>query len=93
MLNSVKPEIREAGFSLYGELSKLYEVILDDRDTPAGVQFADADLLGIPLRLIVSPRNLEAGVVELVSRDKTLRETVTMNDIGEAVARLLDVIK
>ncbi|NLT15826.1 MAG: proline--tRNA ligase [Clostridiales bacterium] len=93
MLNSAKPHIREAGFSLYRELSKKYEVVLDDRDATAGVQFADADLLGIPLRLIVSPRNLDGGMVELVSRDKSIRETVSVDDAASAARRLLENIR
>lgn len=41
------------------------EVIYDDRTVSAGVMFADADLLGIPLRVIVSPRNMKQGIVEV----------------------------
>lgn len=44
------------------------EVLLDDRKTSAGEKFADADLLGIPLQLIVSPRNLAQGIVEWKER-------------------------
>ena len=40
------------------------EVLYDDRNLSPGTQFAEADLMGIPLRLIVSPRNLEKGMVE-----------------------------
>jgi prolyl-tRNA synthetase len=93
MLNSAKAGVRETGFSLYKELSIQYEVVIDDRDAAAGIQFADADLLGVPLRMIVSPRNLDAGMVELVSRDKTIRETVSLGDAAEAAGRLLEKIK
>lgn len=44
------------------------EVILDNRDIRAGEKFADADLLGAPVRLIVSPKNLEKGVIEVKYR-------------------------
>jgi prolyl-tRNA synthetase len=40
------------------------EVLYDDRDDTAGVKFADADLIGIPLRLVVSKRSLESGGIE-----------------------------
>ena len=46
-----------------------YEVLLDDRNERAGVKFADADLLGIPLRLIVSERGLGNQTIELNTRD------------------------
>lgn len=46
--------------------------------------FADADLLGIPLRIIVSPKNMKQGVVEVASRDKTLKNT---NSAGKCNGR------
>ena len=48
-------------------------MIYDDRAVSAGFMFADADLLGVPYRLIVSPRNLKDDCIELVSRDKSLQ--------------------
>ncbi len=44
------------------------EVLVDDRDTSAGEKFADADLIGIPKRLIISPKTLEEGVIEVKDR-------------------------
>jgi prolyl-tRNA synthetase len=93
MLNNAKPEIRETGLKLYETLRQTYEVILDDRDVAAGVQFADADLLGVPLRLIVSPRNLANGQIEIVSRDKTIRELVDMSEVPACVMALLETVK
>ena len=74
---------------MYDKLSRRYEVIMDDRDVQAGIQFADADLLGIPLRLIVSSRNLEQGEVEVVSRDKTLREKVRLEDLESFLEKVV----
>ena len=55
--------------ALYKELSNLnIEVLYDDRHESAGVKFKDADLLGIPLRLVVSQRNLNSNVIEIVKR-------------------------
>lgn len=68
-----EPAVRETADRLYAELKRAgVEVIYDDRDVSAGVMFSDADLLGVPLRLIVSPRTLERGAVELSTRDKSL---------------------
>jgi prolyl-tRNA synthetase len=53
---------------------------MDDRDVQAGIQFADADLLGIPLRLIISARNMEQGEIEVVSRDKTIKTRVKLEE-------------
>ena len=58
-------EVREAAEALYAELREAgYEVLLDDRDARPGVKFADAELIGIPHRLVISDRNLAAGELE-----------------------------
>jgi len=57
--------VREAAEALYKELASLgHEVLFDDRDVRPGVKFADAELIGIPHRLVVSERGLEAGELE-----------------------------
>ncbi len=57
--------VREAAEALYAELAEAgLEVLFDDRDVRPGVKFADAELLGIPHRLVVSERGLEAGELE-----------------------------
>ncbi len=52
--------------------------------------FSDADLLGVPLRVVVSPRNLADGVFELSSRDKSLSEKIPPE---KAVERITGLIK
>ncbi len=59
--------------------------LIDDRDESAGIKFKDADLIGIPYRLTVSPRALEKGGVEL--RNRRTGETEVVG-IAEAVARI-----
>ena len=57
--------VREVSDRLYAELSdEGIEVLYDDRDARPGVKFADAELLGIPHRLVVGERGLEAGKLE-----------------------------
>lgn len=82
--------VRAAADKLYNDLQAAgAEVIYDDRNVRAGVMFSDADLLGVPLRVVVSPRNLEEGVFELSSRDKTISEKLSPEN---AVARLKELI-
>lgn len=65
------------------------EVLYDDRNVSAGIMFSDADLLGIPLRVIVSPRNMKEGAVELAARDKSFRDKVsTDNAFAEIVKKV-----
>ncbi len=63
------PEVAEAADELYGRLVAAgVEVLYDDRDVSPGVKFADADLLGIPVRLVIGAKGLARGVVEWRSR-------------------------
>ena len=73
-LCGVRPDdaaVKEFADALYEELEQSgVEVLYDDRAVSAGVMFSDADLLGIPLRVVVSPRNMKENCCEIVSRDK-----------------------
>ena len=63
------------------------EVLVDDVDTRAGAKFATMDLIGLPWQLIVGPRGLKDGVVELKNRASGERVTISPQ---EAVNRLVD---
>ena len=79
-------EVRAFADTLYNTLQeKGVEVIYDDRSVSAGVMFSDADLLGVPLRVIVSPRNLKNGVVELTARDKSFSETAPTAEAADTI--------
>ena len=69
-------EIAERLHTLAHDAGDAFEILYDDRDDSPGVKFADADLLGMPWILTVSPRSLEAGGVEVKDRatgEKTVR--------------------
>ena len=75
---------------LYDELQAAgVDVLLDDRDGRPGVKFADAELIGIPLRGTIGPRGLENSIVELTARADGERHDVPVDDI---VARLVDLV-
>lgn len=76
--------VREVAENLYAELEAAgIEVLLDDRDARPGVKFADAELLGIPHRLVVSERGLAAGKLEYRHRLASESQDLAL---GEAVA-------
>ena len=80
------PVVKETADKLYDDLKKMgVEVIYDDRNVSAGVMFSDADLLGVPLRVIVSPRTLERGAVEISARDKSFSFDAAPADAAKAV--------
>ncbi len=71
VLIGANDEAREAADGVYRMLqAEGIEVLYDDRDESAGVKFADADLIGIPIRLTVSNRSLKSGGVELKLRNQ-----------------------
>ena len=78
-LERVERELEAAGLS----------VLSDDRDERPGVKFNDADLLGMPIRLTVSTRNLKTGVVELKARDADEASTVPLDGVVAAVREAL----
>lgn len=83
-------EVKAYADRLYEELlGKGIEVIYDDRKVSAGVMFSDADLLGVPYRVIVSPRNKKQNIVEIISRDKSLNTTAPMENAAEEVGKIL----
>lgn len=87
-VRSDNAELKAFADKLYEELqNKGVEIIYDDRNVSAGIMFSDADLLGIPLRVIVSPRNMKQGVVEIVSRDKSFSASVPMDSAVEEILK------
>lgn len=58
------------------------EVLFDDRDVSAGEKFADADLIGIPYRMVVSEKSLKAGGVEVKKRDQEKSEIVDLESLA-----------
>ena len=76
-LNYDKGDVATEALALHDELQATgLQVLLDDRDESAGVKFNDADLLGLPVRLVVSPRNMKQDVVELKLRREDKAEQV-----------------
>ena len=81
--------VREAAERLYDELAgKGIDVLYDDREESPGVKFADADLLGMPLRVTVSPRTLEKDSVELKRRTESESTHVPLADALERVVEM-----
>jgi prolyl-tRNA synthetase len=77
--------VMSAADKLYEDLGSAgLEVLLDDRDERAGVKFNDADLLGIPLRIVVSGKNIKTGKVEMKLRQETEAKLIGVDDAVEA---------
>jgi prolyl-tRNA synthetase len=81
----------KAAFSIYRELlNKGIEVILDDRDERAGVKFADADLIGYPLRITVGKKTVKEGTVDIRVRRDGTEMTVPLEQVEQEVMTLIE---
>ncbi len=78
--------------NLYADLqAQGLEVLFDDRSESPGVKFNDADLLGIPIRVTVSPRTLEKNSVEVKLRSKKESEIVPLEGMAARLKELIDL--
>ena len=83
-------ECKGVSDALYQQmLDDKMEVIYDDRNIRPGAMFSDADLLGVPVRVIVSPRNLKEGVCEIITRDKEISMKVETEKVIETVKGII----
>jgi prolyl-tRNA synthetase len=90
-VNINEPDVMKASEDIYSQLMACgVEVILDDRDERAGVKFKDADLIGIPLRVVVGPKNLAQGHVELKIRRTGESGLYATGDIVGEVRKIID---
>ena len=84
-------KVSEVVENLYAELeAEGLEVLLDDREESPGVKFNDADLLGMPIRVTISPRTLEKGSVEVKKRSQKESELVPLERV---IVKLKELIK
>ena len=88
VLNPNDVETFETGQRLYESLQgQGIEALLDDRDERPGVKFKDAELIGIPYRLTVGPKDLAAGKVELFRRLGGQKRDVDVNKVTDVVVQ------
>ena len=80
----------EAADDLYEKLTAGgNSVLIDDRSESPGVKFKDADLLGMPVRATVSPRNLKENSIEIKRRTDTESAMVPVAEAPESIAAML----
>ena len=84
-----RPEVQAAADTLYAELQQAgLEVLYDDRSESAGVKFNDADLIGLPLRLTISPRTLKTDAVEAKLRWQTESTLLSRSEVAACVREM-----
>jgi len=91
--NMDQAAVVEAGERLYADLhEREIDVVLDDREVSAGVKFADADLIGYPVQVVVGKRGIESGKLDLKGRATGQREQAAREDAVAAAQRLLAAV-
>lgn len=90
-VNMDKPEHQAVAEKIYGQLNAAgIDVLWDDRSERAGVKFNDADLIGLPVRIVIGDKTLAEGKVELKARAGGDTQLVPVDEIVGAVRNLLD---
>ena len=85
------PEVKQYADSLYETLTNNgFEVLYDDREVSAGIKFNDADLIGLPVQIIVGNKNLQNGQIEIKDRKSGERKVVSLSEIDNAIKEILD---
>lgn len=81
-----KIKIDEISDEIYSDLRKKgIEVLYDDREVSAGEKFADADLIGIPYRIVISEKSLKTGGIELKKRNEKESEIIKIGELGRKI--------
>ena len=83
-LNIASKTVKEISETLYTDLTKAgYEVLFDDRDISAGIKFKDADLVGIPIQIIIGEKNAKKDIVEIKKRsDRSVVEVKSKDAVS-----------
>jgi len=89
-LHLENPEVAEAVEKLYEQLiGENMEILFDDRYESPGVKFNDADLMGIPIRLTISPRTLQNQSVEVKWREEKQAQLILLSETKDKIKELL----
>ena len=87
------PEVKECADSIYASLQEQgIDTIFDDRNASPGFKFADCDLMGIPIRVVVSPRSLEAGNIEIATRYGGIKEDIKIEKLFDRLSSALAIL-
>lgn len=83
-------DVKNYADKLYDELTAGgFDVLYDDRDVSAGIKFNDADLIGLPVQIIVGNKNLKNGQIEIKNRATDERKIVALDEIQNAINEII----
>lgn len=89
-LNAANETVKKLSDDAYRKLKKAgYEVLYDDRDISAGIKFKDADLIGIPLKIVIGEKNGKLGMIEVKDRKTAKVDLIKSEDLTAHIKTLL----
>ena len=88
-----KPGVLERCGELRDELAKDFRVKLDDSDNSAGWKYAEYEMKGVPVRIELGPRDIEAGQCVLALRHSGEKRTVPLENVSAALAQALEDVR
>ncbi len=88
-----KPGVTEAAADIANRLKDDFRVKLDDSDNSPGWKYAEYEMKGVPLRIEIGPRDLEAGQCVIVTRHNREKTIVALADLESAVAERLQAVR
>ncbi|MDT3994281.1 His/Gly/Thr/Pro-type tRNA ligase C-terminal domain-containing protein, partial [Mammaliicoccus fleurettii] len=91
-INPKKDDQKELAEQLYSQLKNQYDVLYDDRKESAGVKFNDADLIGLPVRVMVGKKAAE-GIVEVKRRDNSESQEVHIDELNDVLSSFYNAVK
>lgn len=81
--------VEEKAEELYKSLSKKFEVLYDDRKVSAGIKLTDSELMGIPVRVVISPRSLSSSQAEITIRANGEKTMVDLDKLEDYLSSLV----
>ena len=90
-LRNDNPEIEKVADELYENLSKEFEVLYDDRKLSAGAKLTDSELMGIPVRVVISPRSLAENNAEITIRETGEKLMVKLDNLCKTLKELTQI--
>lgn len=88
-----KEGVMDKAYALKEELAKNFRTTIDDSDKGPGFKFAEAEMRGIPVRIEVGPKDIEAGQAVIVRRDTREKITVSFEELSAKVGEVLETMQ
>ena len=88
-----KEGVMDKAYALKEELAKNFRTTIDDSDKGPGFKFAEAEMRGIPVRIEVGPKDIEAGQAVIVRRDTREKITVSFEELSAKVGEILETMQ